>query len=1155
MGVIEKGLAGLPAYSSLLGDIRAGRLPGMLTGLGHIHKAMLIHALRTDLSRRVFVLVSDEAEGNRLCEDLKALGDEALFLPARELSLRRVESTSRDYEQMRLGILARMAAGEGELVVACVDAVASYTLPPSVLLDRTLRLRTGRPLPVPDLAAALTAAGYERCDQIEGPGQFAVRGGIVDVYAAQCSSPIRIELWGDTVDTLTYFDLLSQRRTDPIESADIPPAAEILCDDTAELAGKIETLAATLRGKTAALQRENLLADADRLRGGGEPASLDKYIPLIYPAPATALDYADGALLLVSEGSKVRERLRTAQWQLQEDIQTLLEEGQLCRGLSDYMLDWTGLSALFDKRDTVFLEAFARTSPDVRINSLYNITARQLPVWSGGLELLCDDLRDMLHRNMSCIVLAGAEEKNAVTLAEDLQKQGLPALYAPSPEKPVRGRVLVMRGGLSAGADFPEAGFAVITHGRISTYRRKSRRTNRNKGAEIHSLAELTPGDYIVHAAHGIGLYQGIRQIEVQGVVKDYIQIQYDRGDTLYVPVTQLDLVSKYIGTKDEVRVKLHRLGGQEWQKAKSRVRAAVRDIAKELIQLYSKRMATPGYAFGPDTEWQYDFERHFEYEETEDQLRCIDEIKEDMERPVPMDRLLCGDVGFGKTEVALRAAFKCVSESKQCVMLVPTTILAFQHYNTIVRRFEGFPVQVEMLSRFRTPKEQAEILRRTARGEIDILVGTHRMLSKDVKFHNLGLFIVDEEQRFGVAQKERIKELAPNIDVLTLSATPIPRTLNMAMSGIRDMSVIEEAPQDRRPVQTYVLEHDNGILVDAIRRELRRGGQVYYLHNRVETIERCAAGLQMRIPEARVAFAHGKMSEEEMSEIWRQVLEHEMDVLVCTTIIETGVDVPNVNTLIIENADRFGLSQLHQLRGRVGRSSRRAFAFLTFVRGKVLSDVASKRLEAIREFTEFGAGFKIAMRDMEIRGAGNLLGAQQHGHMEAVGYEMYLKLLADAVNEEKGLPPSRQEECLIDLPVTAHIPESYIASNAQRLDVYRRIADIRTEEDSLDVYDELIDRFGEPPEAVQGLIDVALLRNMAARMGIYEIKQRADTLLLYQRTLDLQAGSRMSTALKGRVMINAGPKPYFAVKVKKGLTSLDALREALQAGLEEAGA
>jgi transcription-repair coupling factor (superfamily II helicase) len=1149
MGVIEKGLAALPAYSSLLSDIRSGRMPGMLTGLGHIHKVLLIHSLCAGLSRRALVIVADEAEANRVCEDLAALGDEALFLPARDLSLRRVESASREYEQMRLSVLAKMAAGEAAIVVAGVDAVAGYTLPPQVLQSRTLRLKAGLALPVKDLSAALSAAGYERCDQIEGPGQYAVRGGIIDVYPAQNSAPVRIELWGDTVDTLSYFDLLSQRRTDPLDAVDIPPAAEILYEHPAELAAKIEELVSGLRGKTAAQQRENLLADADRLKGGGTPASLDKYIPLIYETPATILDYAAGSLVLLSEGTKVKERLRTAQWQLQEDIKTLLEEGQLCRGLSDYMLDWDGLAMQMERRDTVFLEAFARSNPEIKIHSLYNINARQLPVWSGGLELLTEDLRDMLHRNMACVVLAGQEEKTAQTLAEDLAKQGIPALYAPSPEKPVKGRVLVMRGGLSAGADFPEAGFALITHGRISSYKRKSRRQGKNRGTEIHSLSELSPGDYIVHAAHGIGLYQGIQQLEVQGVVKDYIKLQYDKGDTLYVPVTQLDMVSKYIGTKDEVKVKLHRLGGQEWQKAKSRVRSAVKDIAKELIRLYSQRMATPGFAFEPDTEWQYDFERHFEYEETEDQLRCIDEIKSDMERSVPMDRLLCGDVGFGKTEVALRAAFKCVSQSKQCVLLVPTTILAFQHYNTIVRRFEGFPVRAEMLSRFRSPKQQEDILKRTARGEIDILVGTHRMLSKDVKFKDLGLFIVDEEQRFGVAQKERIKELSPNVDVLTLSATPIPRTLNMAMSGIRDMSVIEEAPMDRRPVQTYVLEHDNGIITDAIRRELRRGGQVYYLHNRVESIERCAAGIQMRIPDARVGFAHGKMTEDELSEIWRQVLEHEIDILVCTTIIETGVDIPNVNTLVIENADRFGLSQLHQLRGRVGRSSRRAFAYLTFVRGKVLTDVASKRLEAMREFTEFGAGFKIAMRDMEIRGAGNLLGAQQHGHMEAVGYEMYLKLLADAVNEEKGLKVQpREEECLIDLPVSAHIPESYIAANAQRLDVYRRIADIRTHEDSLDVYDELIDRFGEPPEAVQGLIDVALLRNMAAQVGIYEIKQQADTLLLYQRKLDLDVGSRMSAAMKGSVMINAGPKPYFAVKIKKNLTSLDTLREALEA-------
>ncbi len=1147
MSVFEMGLSELDTLTAVERDLKAGRSPIMLTGTGHIHKVLLTHALAAHTGRKAFFVVADEAEATRLCEDLAALGENALMLPSRELSLRQTETASREYEQLRLGVLSKMVSGDYSVVIAGVDAVMSYTVPPETLRTRTLHLKRDQDLPVKNLPAALARIGYSRCDQIEGAGQYAVRGGTIDVYPAQNASPIRIELWGDTVDTISYFDILSQRRTDALSAVDIPPACEILYDSADELSAKLEALAASLNGKRADLVRSHLLKDVDRLHGGTHPVAPDRYLPLIYPETATALDYAKDALLIVSESAKVRERVRSADWQLQEDIQSLLEEGYLCRELCRYQMDFEDLSRYFETHPTVLMETFARSSNDIEVRGLHSLTCRQLPVWSGGLSLLCEDLQDCLSRRMACIVLAGAEEKNAQTLAEDLQKQGIPALYAPAPEKPLRDRVLVLRGGLSAGAEFPDANLCIITHGRITVNRRK-RRLNRTAGAEIHSLSELVVGDYVVHAAHGIGLYQGIHQLEVQGVVKDYLKLQYDKGDTLYVPVTQLDLVSKYIGNKDEVKVRLHRLGGQEWQKTKTRVRTAVKDIAKELISLYSQRMATPGHAFDPDTEWQYDFERHFEYEETEDQLRCIDEIKADMERPVPMDRLLCGDVGFGKTEVALRAAFKCVSQSKQCVLLVPTTILAFQHYNTLVKRFDGFPVQIEMLSRFRTPKQQEKILKDMASGKVDILVGTHRMLSKDVKFRNLGLFIVDEEQRFGVAQKERIKELAPQVDVLTLSATPIPRTLNMAMSGIRDMSIIEEAPQDRRPVQTYVLEHDNGILADAIRRELRRGGQVYYVHNRTDTIERCAAGLQMRIPEARVAFAHGKMSEEEMSDIWRQVIDHEIDVLVCTTIIETGVDVPNVNTLIIENADRFGLSQLHQLRGRVGRSSRRAFAYLTFLRGKVLSDVSTKRLEAIREFTEFGAGFKIAMRDMEIRGAGNLLGAQQHGHMEAVGYDLYLRLLAEAVDEEKGKPKTREAECLIDLPVSAHIPESYIATNAQRLDMYRRIADIRTEEDSLDVYDELIDRFGEPPAAVQGLVEVALLRNMAAAAGIYEVKQTADTLLLYQRTLDLSLGSKLNAALPGRVMINAGPKPYVAVKIKQGLSSLDVLREALQA-------
>ena len=1152
MSFWDKGLANLAAYRGVREDITARRTPIQLVGLAHIHKALFAASLTTSLKKRAVVLAGDEAEANRLTEDLKALGLKVLYLPARELSLRQIEAAGREYEQMRLGVLAAMAEGGYDIVVACADAAMQYTIPPDTLLERTLEIVCGAPLPVEELPAALSAAGYERCAQIEGVGQFAVRGGIVDVYPASCPAPIRMELWGDTVDTLGYFDLITQRRTEQLDAIAIPPAAEIMYDDAAALAAEIDALAASLRTKNAAEVRENLRRDVDRLRGGLRPGSVDKYLPLIYKEKANLFTYMRDALLFVSEPARVKERVRTYLWQIEQDETALLEENLLCRALADYAPDWDDLLAEMAKRPTVLMDNFSRGGIGLSLARVYTVDARQLPVWSGRVELLAEDLRTLLGQKMACVVLAGSEERAAQTLVEDLRKAGLPALYAKAPEEPLRGQVLVMAGGISAGMELPEARLAILTHGRAVRPVRRNRSRSKERGLEIHSLSELQIGDYVVHVTHGIGIYQGVHQMNVQGVVKDYIKLEYAKGDLLYVPVTQLDLVSKYIGTKEDVQLKLHRLGGQEWQKAKSRVKSAVKDIAKGLVALYAKRMASPGFAFGPDEEWQYDFERHFEYEETEDQLRCVDEIKSDMERPIPMDRLLCGDVGFGKTEVALRAAFKCVSQSKQCAVLVPTTILAFQHFNTILKRFEGFPVKVEMLSRFRTPKQQADIIRRVKSGEVDIVVGTHRLLSQDVSFRDLGLFIVDEEQRFGVAQKERIKEMTPNVDVLTLSATPIPRTLNMAMSGIRDMSVIEEAPMDRRPVQTYVLEQDNGVIADAIRRELRRDGQVYYLHNRVDNIEQTAAALHSRIPEARITVAHGKMSEDELSEIWRQVLEHEVDILVCTTIIETGVDIPNVNTLIIENADRYGLSQLHQLRGRVGRSSRRAYAYLTFTRGKQLSDVAQKRLETMRDFTEFGAGFKIAMRDMEIRGAGNLLGAQQHGHMESVGYDMYLKLLADAVNEEKGVTAAERVECLVDLPITAHIPDSYIGDNAQRLEIYRRIADIRTVEDSMDVFDELIDRFGEPPAAVQGLVDVALLRNMAAGLGIREVRQQMDSVLLYCDKLDLRLGAGLTAALKGRVLISAGSKPYFAVKIDRtgGKDGLDTLREALEAAV-----
>ena len=743
------------------------------------------------------------------------------------------------------------------------------------------------------------------------------------------------------------------------------------------------------------------------------------------------------------------------------------------------------------------------------------------------------------------VILAG-EQRAAQVLNAELCERGVQSIYTMNADTAPAG-VTVIPGGLSAGFEIPSQKFMLITHRFIAPEGKKHKRKHK-AGQEIGSLDELKKGDYVVHEAHGIGIFDGINRITQGGVTKDYIKIKYAKSDVLYVPVTQLDLVSKYIGAAENGGVRLNRLGGSEWQKTRKRVKAAVKDMAKQLTALYAKRMAVKGYAFSPDTDLQNDFERRFEYEETDDQLRCINEIKHDMERETPMDRLLCGDVGFGKTEVALRAAFKCISEGKQCALLVPTTILAMQHYNTIIRRFGEMPVSVGLLNRFVSPKEQAKIIADLKCGRLDMVVGTHRLISKDVSFKNIGLVIIDEEQRFGVAQKEKLKEQYPFVDILTLSATPIPRTLNMALSGLRDMSSIDEAPGDRHPVQTYVLEYNLGVITDAINKEIRRGGQVYYLHNRVESIERCAGVLKAKLPDINIGIAHGQMSEDELTDVWQRLVEHEIDLLVCTTIIETGVDVPNANTLIIEEADKMGLAQLHQLRGRVGRSPRRAYAYFCFRRNVQLSDVASKRLEAIREFTEFGSGFKIAMRDLEIRGAGSILGGEQHGNMEAVGYDMYLKLLSQAVNEENGQPETEDMPCTVDLNISAHIPESYIESLPARLGIYKRIAAIRTDDDVSDIIDELCDRFGEPPQAVMGLIDVAILRSKAAAADICEITGNANTAILHINSIKPEAVAKLSEHFGSRFSLNAASTPVYTVRMRAGQKMSDLAAELAKA-------
>lgn len=1106
--------------------------PVSVSGISAVHKAHFAVGIRKNVP--MLIVTDDEAAAKRLSDDINMLAGElcAYVYPAKDFTFTAVETASREYEHTRLGVLQKIAGGESIIVCASAEAVMQVTVPKAILISRTITVTAGDSLDTEDLIHRLCAAGYTRCEKVEGVSQFSVRGSIVDIFPVGEQMPVRIELWGDDIDTMSYFDPETQRRTEPLESVKISPAAEVLFDSTDALKAAIEKLSKAARGKRTELVRSALSRDIDRINTGLELGNTDKYLPVAYERPETVFDYLYAeSPVIFSEYHNSLEKSRNALAHHMEDVKILLESGELCKGLEGYMLDFAQVYSLAGHFPLLHFDTFLRGGADLRFKKLISVSANQTAPWGGEIRQLIEDLQSFHERGYSVAVMAGSE-KTLPIIAKDLQDEGIPCGIAAEDSKLTPGAILLMTGCVSAGYDYPDAKTALITQARAVSSKKKLRKTK--KGEEIKSLSDIAAGDLVVHAMHGIGKFVGIRKLEMEGITKDYITIQYAGTDVLYVPVNQLDMVSKYIGPRDNGAVKLNKLSSMDWQKTRARVKKAVKDMADELTKLYAKRSQTVGFAFSEDDDWQRDFETRFPYTETDDQLRSVQEIKEDMQKPIPMDRLLCGDVGFGKTEVAFRAAFKCMEDGKQCALLAPTTVLAWQHYQTALKRFEHFPMKIELLSRFRSKKEQEQILKELKRGEIDMIIGTHRLVQKDVSFKNLGLAIIDEEQRFGVAHKERFKETFAGVDVLTLSATPIPRTLNMAMSGIRDMSVIEEPPVDRHPVQTYVIEHNDGIIIQAITKELRRGGQVYYIHNRIESIDMCASKLQEKLPDARIGVAHGQITEEQLSEIWRQLIEHEIDILVCTTLIETGVDVPNVNTLVIEDADRLGLSQLYQLRGRVGRSSRRAFAYFTFRRGKALTEIAARRLDAIREFTQFGSGFRIALRDLEIRGAGSILGGKQHGHMEAVGYDMYLQLLGEAVAEEKGEPiPSKPEDCLIDIQTDAHIPDDYIESLAGRLDIYRKIASLRSAEDSMDLIDELIDRYGDPPKAIQGLINVALIRNMASELTITEISQKNGIMFFYLRSADMEQIQALTSAFKGRVTVNGGEKAYIAVKMR----------------------
>ena len=1141
-------------------ELLEARQAAAVSGVSQITRSHFIAALHAESGRPAVVICQDELAAARLQAELAAfLGVTPPILPGRELTLVDAAGVSRQWEQQRLRLLYAMAEGTVPLLIAGLDSLLLRTIPRAALYSAAVTLRPGMEVSPDALTEKLTRAGYTRSGLVEGVGQFALRGGILDVFSPAHDQPLRVEFYGDELDAMGFFDPVTQRRTENAEQAVLLPIAETLPalhpDGVPGLCAELDAMIARQNRRktpnTALIA--TLTQDRERLENGIAFSAADRYMALCYPEFACAADYVskDAAVFFCDHGNLTRAaKAREEEFGLTLDA--FLESGTLAGELCDFYCSFDELAARFTDTGAVYFDSFlaARYPDALPPKKLLSLTARQLPGYGGSLDTAVSDLKHYTKNQYGCLVLCGGKRRGEI-LKEMLENEGVDALLCfPADRLPQPGQILITDGALPAGLEYPDLRIAVLTEGQIlaRSERKKTKTAKKSNRKKLESFTDLTPGDLVVHEHHGIGRYVAMEQINVGGVIKDYVKIAYQGTDVLYVPATQLDLVSKYIGSGGEDQtVRLNKLGGDQWQKSKAKAKAAAKDLAKGLIQLYAERKRRPGFAFAADSPWQQEFEDSFEYAETDDQLRCIAEIKHDMEQPVPMERLLCGDVGFGKTEVALRAAMKCILDGKQAAILVPTTVLAQQHYTTAMGRFSSFPVTIDVLSRFRTPTQQKRTLQSLSEGRIDLIIGTHKLLQKDIHFKDLGLLIVDEEQRFGVTHKERLKEIAKGVDVLTLSATPIPRTLNMALSGLRDMSTIEEPPQDRYPVQTFVLEQNDRVLDEAMRRELARGGQVYYLHNRVESIDQCAARIKQRIPEAEIGIAHGKMNQEQLSDVMQSMAAGEIQILVCTTIIETGIDIPNVNTLIIEDADRLGLAQLHQLRGRVGRSSRHAYAYLTFRKGKVLTEIAEKRLDAIREYAEFGSGFKIAMRDLEIRGAGDLLGAEQSGHMMSVGYDMYLKLLEDAVLEERGEEALKEPECTADLTVTANIAKNYVSSGEQRMDLYRRMAAIRSREDADDLLDEIVDRYGDPPKGVMNLIAIALLRARAAASGITEITQKEGMVNLTLSTMDFAAISAVcgDAKWKGRVFFSAGRSPMLSAKLKKGEDSLK-LAEAL---------
>ncbi len=1142
----------LGAYEEVKKMLAKNPVSVALSGCVDSQKLHVIYGLGEAFRYRIIVTFSD-LRAKELYEDYKFYDRSVMLYPAKDLIFFQADIHGNQLTAERIKCLRRLAEDRPVTVITTYDALMAPQAPMDAWKAQVIHIDTKSRIEESELASRLVELGYEKNYQVEAPGQFSIRGGIVDIFDLTEENPYRIELWGEDVESIRSFDILSQRSIEKLESISVYPATELILSKE-DLRAGIGRIKAECKTHAAALRKGGKPEEAHRIETqvrelaeqllelglSRNAVNLDSFLRYFCPDLSSFLDSfdRDKRCVFIEEPLRVKEHASAVELEFRESMTQRVEKGYILPGQMDVLYSAEETAAGIARGRVVSLSMMEGRNPLFKPEAKFDMQARGLSSYNNSFDALVKDLQNYRKRGYRILLLSGSRTR-AKRLAEDLRDQEISAFYSEDPMREVQPReVMTCYGRVLKGFEYPLIKFLVISESDIfGAEKKKKKKKKIYQGQKISDFNDLHVGDYVVHESHGLGIYQGIEKVEVDKIVKDYIKISYRDGGILYVLATGLDVIQKYASADSGSKPKLNKLGSQEWNKTKSRVRAAVDEVAQDLVELYAVRQQSRGYRYGADTVWQKEFEEMFPFEETEDQLNAIAATKADMESDRIMDRLICGDVGYGKTEVALRAAFKAVQEGKQVVYLVPTTILAQQHYNTFIQRMKDFPVRVELLSRFRTAAEQKKTVADIRKGAVDIVIGTHRVLSADVQYKDLGLLIVDEEQRFGVAHKEKIKKMKETVDVLTLTATPIPRTLHMSLVGIRDMSVLEEAPEDRLPIQTFVCEYNEELVREAIVRELSRQGQVYYVYNRVNNIADVTASIQKLVPEANVAFAHGQMKEAELERIMYDFIDREIDVLVSTTIIETGLDISNVNTMIIHDSDQMGLAQLYQLRGRVGRSNRTAYAFLMYRRDKMLKEVAEKRLEAIREFTDLGSGFKIAMRDLEIRGAGNLLGARQHGHMQAVGYDLYCKMLNEAVKNRRGISTIEDFNTSVDLDADAYIPPAYIVNEVQKLDIYKRIAGIENERECEDMREELLDRFGEIPRSAENLLRIAMIRARAHRLYMSEIKGKNEAIQLVMRPdapVRVENIPQLLQLYAGKLRFDPKGTPEFRLRYKK---------------------